>query len=100
MPHFVEALPKLAQLYPTWQAKGIEVIFVSLDEQVMDFAQIAGALPFVSTCDYQKWESTPVKDYHVFGTPTYFILKENLEIVLKPTSVEQISEYFDWVTRW
>jgi len=92
--HCRDAMPKLSALYPEWKEKGIEVVLISLDESVIEFALLAGPLPFVATCDYLKWESPPVKDYHVFGTPTYYVLKEDLEIVLKPTSVEQMDAYF------
>jgi len=91
--HCQEIMPKLAALYPQWKSKGIEIVFVSLDETATDFNQAAGKLPFIATCDFQKWKGKAVTDYHVFATPTYYLLDENLKIVLKPVSVEQIDAW-------
>jgi len=52
--------------------------------------------PFISTCDYEKWEGEAVKDYHVFATPTIYLLNENDEILLKPNSVSQMNSWVDW----
>ena len=32
--------------------------------------------------------------YNVSGTPTYFILNEDKEIILKPDSLDELKEYF------
>ncbi len=94
--HCQEALPRLSAVYPSWRDRGIEVVLISLDDSMRDFVQWTAPMPFVSTCDYKSWEGQAVLDYHVFGTPTYYILKEDLEIVLKPASVEQMTAYFDF----
>ncbi|MEZ4910786.1 MAG: thioredoxin-like domain-containing protein [Saprospiraceae bacterium] len=94
--HCQEVMPKLAHHYTKWRAKGIEVVLVSLDENMGEFTTFAAPLPFTATCDYKKWESQPVKDYHIFGTPSFYLLKNNLEIVLKPSTVEQIDAWIDW----
>ena len=39
--------------------------------------------------NYQKWDTQAVKDYHVFSTPTLYLLDQNRKILLRPTSVEQ-----------
>lgn len=94
--HCQEVMPKLAHLYSKWRAKGIEVVLVSLDKNMGEFTTFTAPLPFTATCDYKKWESQPVKDFHIYSTPSFYLLKKDLEIVLKPYTVEQIDAWIDW----
>jgi thiol-disulfide isomerase/thioredoxin len=96
--HCLEELPKLASLYDEkWKSLGLEVLMVSLDETPEEFARFAAPFPFISTTDYKKWESKAVKDYHVFGTPTMFLLNNKREIILRPKSVAHMDTWVDWV---
>jgi hypothetical protein len=83
-------------LYEKWKKHNIEVVFVSLDEDEKKFKSFAGVFPFVSICDYQKWESPVVKNYHVFATPTLFLLDDKRQILLRPHSVSQLDSWVDW----
>jgi hypothetical protein len=38
-----------------------------------------------------------VKDYYVFGTPTVYLLNNKREIILRPTSIDQVDAWVDWV---
>lgn len=60
------------------------------------FKSFAGVFPFISVCDYKKWESDIVKSYHVFATPTIYLLNNKREILLRPNSVSQIDAWVDW----
>lgn len=91
-----EDLPAIARLYPKWKGQGVEVVFVSLDENEQAFRDFAGSLPFLSTCDFRKWEGEVVQAYHVFSTPTMFLLDKDLKIVLRPNSVNQMDAWVDW----
>ena len=95
-PKCTEELPEIGKLYQKWKAKGVEVIFVSLDENKETHLNFAKDFPFISTCDYQKWNSQAVKDYYVFGTPTMFLLDTKREILLRPNSVKQMDAWVDW----
>ena len=90
-----EELPELAKQYAKWKAQGMEVVFVSLDDKA-DFRSFVDIFPFISICDYQKWESPIVKDYYVFGTPTMYLLNDKREILLRPNSVNQLDTWVDW----
>jgi thiol-disulfide isomerase/thioredoxin len=92
----IEELPEIAKHYSKWKTQGVEVVFVSLDENKDLFKNFASIFPFISICDYQKWNSTAVKDYHVFGTPTMYLLNDKREILLRPNSVNQMDSWVDW----
>lgn len=91
-----EELSKIAHLYNKWKLQGVEVVFVSIDEDKDVFKKFASPFPFISLCDYQKWESPAVKDYYVFATPTIYLLDNKREIVLRPNSVSQMDSWVDW----
>jgi thiol-disulfide isomerase/thioredoxin len=94
--HCQEVMPKLVKYYPQWKEKGLDIVFVSLDDDLQAFSSFAGSFPFISTCDLKKWDGKAALDYHLFGTPTFYLLKDNLEIVLKPHSVEQIDVWVNY----
>ena len=89
-------LYKISGHYKKWKEQGVEVVFISLDEDEKIFNSFAGMFPFISLCDYQKWESTIVKNYHVFATPTIYLLDSKREILLRPNSVSQLDSWVDW----
>jgi thiol-disulfide isomerase/thioredoxin len=94
-PHCRESMPKIEENYKQWKDKGVEVVFVSLDDNPRDFAGFAGPLPFVSTTDYKKWEGKAVEDYQVYATPSYFMLDKDLEILIRPKSVEHAKAWIE-----
>ena len=95
-PKCKEEIPEIAKLYSKWKSKGVEVVFVALEEDRNTFINFAKAFPFISYSDNKKWESKIVKDYYVFSTPTMFLLDNKREIVLRPNSVKQMDAWVDW----
>jgi thiol-disulfide isomerase/thioredoxin len=95
-PKCTEELPEIVELYAKWKTQGVEVVFVSLDEDKEAYKSFSKNFPFISTCDYKKWDSKIVKDYYVFGTPTMFLLDNKREIILRPNSVNQMNSWVDW----
>jgi len=91
-----EELPEIVKLYAKWKSQGVEVVFVSLDVDKEMYKSFIKIFPFISTCDYKKWDSKIVKDYYVFGTPTMYLLDSKREIILRPNSVKQMDSWVDW----
>ncbi len=95
-PQCPQELLKVSGLYKKWKEQGVEVVFISLDEDEKLFKNFASIFAFISLCDYQKWESPIVKSYHVFATPTIYLLNNKREILLRPSSVSQLDSWIDW----
>lgn len=95
-PKCQEEVPNIAKLYDKWNQSGVEVVLVSLDENKDSFHEFVKNFPFISTCDYQKWDGKIVNDYYVFSTPTMFLLDSDRKIVLRPNSVKQMDAWVDW----
>lgn len=95
-PQCPDELFQITRLYEKWKKHGIEVVFVSLDEKIQTFRNFAGIFPFISMCDYQKWDSPVVIAYHVFATPTLYLLNDKREILLRPNSVSHMDAWVEW----
>ena len=95
-PQCPQELSKISTHYNAWKEQSVEVIFVSLDEDEKLFKSFAKVFPFISICDYEKWESPVVNNYHVFATPTMYLLDNKRKILLRPNSVNQLDAWVDW----
>jgi thiol-disulfide isomerase/thioredoxin len=95
-PKCSEELPKISENYAKWKSQGVEVVYISLDTDQPAFEKSVVSYPFITYCDFKKWESQVVKDYYVFGTPTMYLLDEKREILLRPNSANQMDAWVDW----
>jgi thiol-disulfide isomerase/thioredoxin len=96
-PKCVEEIPKVIQNYGKWRNLGVEVVYISLDTEKGGFEQAVKTYPFFAYCDYKKWDSQVVNDYYVFATPTFFLLNNKREIILRPNTINQMDAWVDWV---
>ena len=94
-PKCTEEFPQIATYYSNWKSKGVEVLFVGLEENKENFTAFTANFPFPAYSDLKKWDSKIVSDYYVFSTPTLFLLNDKREIVLRPTSVAQVNAWVD-----
>lgn len=91
-----DELFQVTRLYDKWKKHGVEVVFVSLDEEKHAFSNFSGIFPFISICDFQKWENLIVKAYHVFATPMLYLLNDRREILLRPNSASHMDSWVEW----
>ena len=87
---------QLFPLYSKWKAKGLEVVFVSLDTDKTAFQNYTNVMPFISFCDYQQWNTQAAKDYYVSSSPTIYLLDKNNKIILRPRFVKAIDSWIDY----
>ena len=95
-PQCPQELLQVTNLYGKWKSQGVEVVFVSLDENETAFRNFTEIFPFISLCDFRKWDSPIVEKYHVFATPTFYLLDNERKIVLRPNSASQMDSWVDW----
>ncbi|MGC1204005.1 MAG: thioredoxin-like domain-containing protein [Flavobacteriaceae bacterium] len=92
-PKCKEETLKLNTYYHAWKEKGIEVVYISIDTEKAHFDNAYKNTPWKTDCTFKGWNTQAVKDYHVFATPTYFVLDSDLKIVLRPNSIEQVHSW-------
>jgi peroxiredoxin len=84
---------EMSQLLPRYEelkSKGVEVVFISLDTDKQEFQKFSAKFPFLSSCDYKKWESQVAKQYYISSSPTFFLLDKRNKILARPVSVQHI----------
>jgi thiol-disulfide isomerase/thioredoxin len=91
-----EEMAQLLPLYEKWKGKGLEVVFVSMDTDKKTFLEYSSVMPFISICDYKKWDTQAAKDYYVSSSPTIYLLGKNNEIILRPRLVKAIDAWVDY----
>jgi hypothetical protein len=69
------------------------VLLVTLDETEDAYQKFTKELPFISTTDLKKWNSQAVNDYYVKGTPSYYLVNNDLELVLNPRSLAHLETW-------
>lgn len=83
--------PKLKEKYTELKQKyNIEIVYISIDTDKTAFENYYKDAPFITYCDTKGWETQTAKDYHVFATPSYFLLDKDLKIVAKLQSPEHL----------
>ncbi len=87
----IQLLPR----YNNWKAKGVEVVFVSLDTDKKEFENFTAPFPFYSACDYKNWDTKAAKDYCVSSSPTIFLLDSDNKIILRPPTVASLDSWLD-----
>lgn len=108
-PHCVEEMPKIKEIVEEYnqQKKTLNivnddsekfntiVIAVSLDKdenELQQYIEKHHLNNFLNFCEFKGWESSLVKLYNVYATPTMVLLDENKKIIAKPQTVAQLKE--------
>ena len=92
-PHCLDALPQLARLQKKLAEQDISLLSISLDREEATFRKTASAYPWVHYSDFQGWDSPAVKAYHVFATPSFFLVNAKGVLEKEFISVEQIRDF-------
>jgi len=92
----IEEIPKLLSYYTAWKKEfDLEIVYISLDTDDISNKNFITNFKWISKCDFNGWNSKDVKNYYVFGTPTFYLLNKSNKIQLKPISVDQINSWLN-----
>jgi len=89
--HCMEEMPKINQ----WATENpnTKVVAISLDEDKTTYENTIKNFPnLLHHCDFKKWESPAVKDYYIYGTPTFILLDKDKKIIGKYSSFNQVKK--------
>ena len=87
--HCMEEIPKLN----IWAKEHPEtsIVAISLDDDKTAYEQAIQKLPnMVHHTDLKKWNGKAVKDYYVYGTPTFILLDSEKKIIRKTASLDSL----------
>jgi peroxiredoxin len=95
-PHCQTLLPQISELYKNQEQKDVEVFAVSIDSNKSDWQKFinANGWKWVNVSDLKGWNSSAVKDYYIYATPTMFLVDKQRKIIKKPLSFDELLEVF------
>ena len=94
--HCLDEVPQLRAYIKPITNKKIQVIAIALEDDKARWEQLITDFPeFIHVLGEGKWNNEIGNSYNVSGTPAYFILNSNKEIIAKPYDVNSVKNYFD-----
>lgn len=89
--HCRDMLPALRDWYLNENTFDLEVLSISIDSSEANFSELIGQLdlPWINARDPQGWQGKAPSDYHVYATPTLYLLDRERSIVARPSSFRQ-----------
>jgi len=90
-PHCMEEIP----IVNIWAKEHPEtrVVAISLDDDKAAYEKAIHELPnMMHHTDLKKWNGKAVKDYYVYGTPTFVFLDKNKKIIKKASGFELVTD--------
>lgn len=79
-------LPELKRVYEAYQAKGLKIVGVSVDDDMGHYEEAVAekAMPWTTLCEAMGWGGPTTELYKIHKTPAYYIFDANLKIIAKP----------------
>ena len=93
--HCRESAPRLQKFVDTYKGKGIEVLAVSIDQDMQEWKKfirefkLGNAINGMDVANRTNYS----KQYDVWTTPTVYILDKNKRIIARKLPVEQIEDF-------
>ncbi len=89
--HCREMMPDLHDWYLSENSVGLEVVTISIDTSEVDFKQFVDELDpqWITAYDPLGWYGKVPSDYHIYATPSLFLLDRERTILARPTSIRQ-----------
>lgn len=91
-PHCQTLLPQIYELYNIQKEKTFEVFAVSIDKSKTDWLNFVRTynLNWLNVSDLKGWEGRAAIDYNIYATPTMFLIDNQLRLISKPSSIEEL----------
>jgi thiol-disulfide isomerase/thioredoxin len=95
--HCQSLIPKIYELYKNQEEKTTEVVAVALDTSKTEIESFIGTygLEWINIADMEGWNSKIAEDYFIYATPTMFLIDQNKKLIAKPTSIEELKNWFE-----
>ena len=94
-PHCTQLIPQLEEWYQEAKLGGWSLMAISIDSKKEDLENLVKELnlniPILS--DYKGWDSPAAKDYNIYATPTMIVIDSNMNIIGKPSGMEELRAY-------
>lgn len=92
--HSREMLERIKDLYPEYHELGLEVVAVSLDNNLNYWQQMVSQnfYPWVNACDTDGLNGVTADQFNIYVTPSMFLIDPSLKIVAVPHTFFQLEK--------
>jgi thiol-disulfide isomerase/thioredoxin len=89
-----DAMPDLKNIYSSYKPKGLEIFAVSCDsiKEAWQSASEKYELPWINTCDLKGFKSIAIINYHIWQTPTFYLLDSDGKIIARPINAAAVKK--------
>lgn len=93
-PHCTRMIPELDKLSLQIPEDKLRIIDISLDTSDVARQAVLSKLTgkLLHQCDFKGWESSWVDDFHIYATPTMFLVDRNRLIKAKPITLNDLAD--------
>ena len=93
-PHCQQMIPALEKIYDGTSDRKFEVVTISLDTAAAPWKDYLSKqkTTWYNCSELKGWESKVAKDYHIYATPTMFLLDRQRKIIAKPITISDLQE--------
>ncbi|GFD78577.1 AhpC/TSA family protein [Tenacibaculum sp. Mcav3-52] len=96
-PHCIKEIPELYKFMQTH--KEVSVVSFGIENEENEWDEFVKNLPgwhnAIGTHPEYKFDNETVKKYNLLGTPSYFVLDKDKNIIAMPDHVEDVEKYFN-----
>ena len=91
-PHCQTIVPQVFDLYKKQREKKFEVLAISIDTSRVDWLEYIrdNNLNWFNVADDNGWEGKAATDYYIYATPSMFLVDKQLQLITKPSSIEEL----------
>ena len=95
-PHCKEIVPEISRLYKKQKENNTEVLAISVDTNKTDWINFvkANKLNWINVSDLKGWYGKAANDYYLYATPTMFLVDKNKKVLAKPSTIEELRQWF------
>jgi peroxiredoxin len=95
-PHCQTLLPQIYDIYKNQKENKFEVLAVSIDTSRTDWLNFIETkkLNWLNVSDLNGWNGKATTDYHLYATPTMFLVDKQLKLIAKPPSINELRNWF------
>ncbi|WP_028666493.1 TlpA family protein disulfide reductase [Runella zeae] len=93
--HCQKELPELRTMYADLKKQDIEVVAMGMDDNADIHRIVSQPNPWISHFVGRDWNAPVTQHYRVFGTPTFFLVDKEMNIVAKPKSVAEVNQWLN-----
>lgn len=91
-PHCEELMPRLDKFYEQNKKRDFEILAVSIDtdESLWDDFVETNDLSYVNVFESESWEGKVSRKYHIYATPTMFLVDEKNSLIAMPKNFNEV----------